>query len=171
MSDIRRRAPVHILPFLALALFAAAPASAQTLLLSVRETSNGAEVPGPRSAEEGLESALFDKGFIVFDLPAASPLPTAADLAASAQAVGAEAALLVQVDYRDAPRGTGLLQISGKARFTLVDAAGTLRVKGVEEASNREREKQLTLPELGREIGARVAARVIASFSVPSKGR
>jgi hypothetical protein len=171
MPVIRHRAAVRILPFLALALLAAAPVSAQTLLLSVRETSSGTEISGPRSASEGLESALFDKGFIVFDLPAASPLPTLADLAASAQAAGAEAALLVQVDYRDAPRGGDLSQVYGRASFTLVDAAGTLRVKGVEEANNREREKPLTRLELGREVGARVAARVVASFQVPAKGR
>jgi hypothetical protein len=168
--DSARSRRLLIPALLVAAISAAAPISAQTLLLSVWETTGGSELTGPRTASEGLESGLFDKGFIVFDLPAATPRPSAADLAASAQAVGAEAALLVEVDYHDAPRGTGISQVSGKARFTLVDAAGTLRARGVEEASNRDRVKPLTRLELGREIGARVAARVVAAFESRRKG-
>jgi hypothetical protein len=151
---------------LCLSLFAAAPLSAQTLLLSVRETSGGTGLPAPLPASESLQSTLFDRGFIVIDTPAAGPRPSTEELAGSARSAGAEAALQMQVEYKEAPRGGGLSQISAAARFTLIDAGtGSPRAKGVEEANNLSREKPLTRAELGREIGARVAAKIVAAFT------
>ena len=164
--------PRCITALLALALFAAAPLCAQTILLSVRETSGGTELAAPLPASEGLQGSLFDRGFIIFVVPAAGPRPSVAELAASARSSGAEAALQLQVEYRDAPRGGNLSQVSATARFLLIDAkTGAQRAKGVEEANNRAREKPLTLPELGKEIGLRVAARVVALFGGEKQAR
>ncbi|MGA2480012.1 MAG: hypothetical protein ABSG63_14770 [Spirochaetia bacterium] len=151
---------------LLLALFAAASLPAQTLLLSVRETSGGTDLPAPLPASDGLQSSLFDRGFIVFDMTAGSPRPSTKELAAAARSSGAQAALMVKVEYTEPPRGASLSQLSATASFSLIDPdTGDQKIKGREEASNRRREKPLTLAELGREIGGRVAARVIAAFT------
>jgi hypothetical protein len=151
--------------FLIVALFAASPLAAQTILLSVRESSGGVDLPAPQPASDGLQSGLFDKGFIVFDAPAGVPRPGTKELAAAARSSGAQAVLSVEVEYRDAPRGADLSQVSARASFSLVDAAtGALMTKGVEEASNRQREAPLSRDELGREVGTRIAARVFTSF-------
>jgi hypothetical protein len=147
--------------FLALALALAAPLCAQTMYVAVREASAGAALPAPTPAREGLESGLFAGGIIVLGLvngTGGGP----AQMAAAARAAGAETVLQLQVDYRDPPRGGAVAEISGSARFTLLDAAtGAQRFSGTEAADNKGREKPLGRQEMGREIGARVAARVI----------
>ena len=82
-----------------------------------------------------------------------------------ARSAGAQAILDVQVDYRDANLGGDLTQISGKATYSLIDVAtGTAKVKGAEEANNRDREKLVDRDGLGREIGTLVAARVVTAL-------
>ncbi len=71
---------------------------------------------------------------------ATAPGPGPAGRAASARAAGAEAVLELQVDYRDPPRGGLAAELSGSAKFTLLDAVtGTQRLSGTEAADNRGR--------------------------------
>ena len=56
-------------------------------------------------------------------------------------------------------------ELPGKATYSLIDVAtGTAKVKGAEEANNRDREKLVDRDGLGREIGALVAARVVTAL-------
>jgi hypothetical protein len=140
---------------------AALPASAQTVLLVVRENVDSAALPPPFPVREGVSGSLFSSGVIVLDAPGSAPLPGAAELARMARAAGAEAVLEVATDYADTRVGTDLLRISARTKWSMLDAA-TSRVigTGTEEATNRDREKDVDRLALGGEIGRKVAEQV-----------
>jgi hypothetical protein len=159
------RRPLAVLCALFAIALAAAPLAAQTILVVVHEAVGGAELAQQLPTREGLESSLFEKGFIVFDTPVGSPRENAVELIRVARSAGAQAIVQVEVDYRDAPLAGSLTQITGKATFSLIDVAtGAARMKGAEEANNRDREKLVTREGLGREIGTLVAARVVTAL-------
>ena len=145
----------------ALAFAMAVPLPAQTILLAVRETVRGVPLPTPFAAWESLEAALFDHGFIVFDIRVSTPSPSRGELARVAREAGAGLALELRVTYVDTPISTHLVQIEGTADFALIDAVtGEVTVQGGEKATNRDRERDVDRPALGREIGTLVAAAV-----------
>ena len=147
--------------FLLVSMTAALPATAQTILLAVGESANGAPVAPPLPAREGVAGSLFDSGFVVFDLPGGGVPRAPAEMIGVARAAGADFVLVVRVQYADSSLGAGALLISAGATFTLTDAAsGVVTAKGEASASNEKREKNVDREALGREIGAAVAARV-----------
>ena len=145
----------------ALAFVMAAPLPAQTILLAVRETVSGVPLPTPLPARESLEGGLFDQGFIVFDIRVSTPSPSRGELARIARTAGAGLVLEVLVTYVDTPISTHLVQTAGTADFALIDAdTGEVTAQGGEKATNRDRERDVDRPALGREIGTLIAARI-----------
>jgi hypothetical protein len=143
------------------ALAAAVPVTAQTILLTVQESVNGATISPPLPAREGVAGSLFDGGFIVIDLPQEAPTRGAAEMIGVARSAGADLLLDVRVQYSDHPLGGGVARISGSAAFTLTDtASGVVRAKGEEAVTNAKREKDVDRVILGQEIGRIVVARV-----------
>jgi hypothetical protein len=143
---------------LLLALFAAeAPVlTAQSLLIVVRETLNGVDVPEPLPARETLAETLFDDGIIVFDLPGGAPpdslLPTAA-------AAGADYLLELTVDFTS--QGTTFPRLDAHASYSLRAAGGgAVVLRGSLDGTNEGRETSVDRPALARELGGTVAARI-----------
>lgn len=140
---------------LSLAAFLSAQgAAAQTVLLVVVETANSQALPPPLAVREGVSASLFDAGCIVLDAPGSGKLPAPADIARLARSAGAERALEVATDYADTSLEAGVLRISARTTYTLIDTAtnGVL-TRGTREASNRDRERDVTRASLGAEIG------------------
>lgn len=142
-------------------LLAALPAAAQTVLLVVRESVDSTALPPPLPVREGVSDRLFDSGVIVLDVPGSAPLPSAAELARMARAAGAEAVLEVATDYADTRVGADLLRISARTKWSILDASTSRLIgSGTEEATNRDREKDVNRLTLGGEIGRKVAEQV-----------
>jgi hypothetical protein len=154
----------------ALSLVLAAPLPAQSILLAVRETVGGVPLSTRLPAGESLEGALFNQGCIVFDIRASVPPQARDELARIARTGGAELVLEVNVSYVDTPISTHLVRISGTGDFALINAeTGDVTARGEEQATNRDREREVDRPALGQEIGARIAARVVKTLrSEPS---
>ena len=145
----------------ALALIMAPPLAAQTILLAVRETVGGVSLSAALTAQDSLEGGLFDQGFIVFDIRVSTPSPSREELARIARAAGAGLVLEVLVMYVKTPISAHLIQIAGTADFALLDAVtGEVTAQGQEQATNRDRERDVDRPALGREIGTLIAARI-----------
>jgi hypothetical protein len=155
--------PLPLRSALALAcLLAGLPAAAQTLLLVVQENANSKPLPPPSGVRESLTSDLFDAGYIVLDAPGSSPLRVAAELAQVGQSAGADIVLTVATDYSDAPLGD-LLRISARTTYALIESTtGATLAHGPREATNKDRERDVSRTVLGGEIGRDVAARVKA---------
>jgi hypothetical protein len=152
---------VRIPALVALALILAAPLPAQTILLAVREMAGGVPLPTPLPVRESLEGSLFDQGFIVFDFRVPSPSPSREELARIGRSAGAGCVLEVLVTYVDTAISTHLVRIVGTADFALIDVdTGEVTAQGGEKATNRDREREVDRPALGREIGTLVSARV-----------
>ena len=142
-------------------VLAGLPAAAQTLLLVVQENANARPLPPPYSVRESISSDLFDAGYIVLDAPGSSPLPAAAELAQSAQSAGADLVLAVATDYTDMPLPLDMLRISARTTYALIDSATSAIVAhGTREATNKDRERDVSRAILGGEIGREVAAQV-----------
>ncbi len=158
---------MKFLLFLLPALLAAAPpVTAQSLLLSVRETLNGSPQANPLSSREGLAAALFDDGFIVFDLPGGAP-PEPDGILKIAVAAGADYVLELIVDFSGS--GAGAPRVTAHAEYALRKAAGGLVVlRGTLDGTNRDRESTVDWPALGREMGGVVADKVRQRLTVPA---
>jgi len=151
---------IVFLPLLA-GLLAALPAAAQTVLLVVRENVDSAALPPPFPVREGLSASLFDAGVIVLDAPGSEEMPAASEAARLALAAGAEAVVEVATVYADTKLDKDLLRISARTTWTVLDASTSRPIgSGTEEATNRDREKDVDRLALGGEIGRRVADRV-----------
>jgi hypothetical protein len=147
-------------------LVSAVPLPAQTLLLDVRESVNGAPLPPPLPSWDGLESRLFDEGFIVFDVASSPAAPDQGELTRLARTAGADLILVVTVEYAETAIGIELVRSTGRATYVLTDAGtGTVRASGKEQASNRDRERDVDRQALGREIGKLVGGRVATALN------
>ena len=148
-----------------LAFIMAAPLPAQAILLAAREAVGGVPLPTPFAVREILEETLFDQGFIVFDIALSNPPQSRGELARIARTAGADLVLEVLVTYVDTPISTHLVQIAGTADFALIDAVtGEVTTQGREKAANRDRERDVDRPALGREIGTLVAAHIVQAL-------
>jgi hypothetical protein len=79
----------------------------------------------------------------------------------TARSAGADLILRVSVAYRETSISARLVQRSGRATYTLTDAAtGAVRTKGMQDASNRDREAEVDRHALGEELGALVAKKI-----------
>ena len=157
-----------------MALVGAAPLSAQTVLLVVRESVDGKPLPPPLAAKEGLGSGLFDAGFIVVDFPDSARAPEPAEVTQTARTAGADLILTVSVVYTESAIGSSLVRRSAHAAYTLTDMdSGRVRTRGVQDASNKDRETDVDRRALGKELGARVAKRItdaLSSVVLPADG-
>ena len=136
---------------------------AQSLLIVVRETLNGAPLTAPLSSREALASSLFDAGLIIFDLPGPAP---AAGLLATAAGAGADYLLEVTVDYSSA--GSGQARVDGHLAYTLRSVpGGAVVLRGTLDGTNRGREGTVTQQALGLEMGGLVAQKVSGRLSQP----
>lgn len=153
-----------------LALAAAPPSGAQTILLMVVEAANSQRLAPPLAVREGVSASLFDAGCIVLDAPAGK-LPAPADAARLAREAGAEVVLEVATEYADTSVGTNLLRISARTTYSLIDpvTSGVL-ARGTREATNRDREKDVGRIALGAEIGKDVAQAVRAFLDQRARG-
>ncbi len=142
-------------------VMAALPAAAQTLLLVVRERADARPLLPPLPVREGISGSLFDAGFIVIDAPGSAPVPGPAELARLARSAGAEVVLEVAAEYVDSSIGADLVRISARTSFALIDSAtGGIVAQGTQEATNKDRERDVSRAVLGSEIGREVAVRV-----------
>ncbi len=158
----------RIFRILAVLLLAAAalPVTAESILLAVRETADGAGLTPPLPAREGIAGSLFDAGFIVFDLPGDPAARSTNEMVRLARSAGAELFLDVRVQYTDRALGAGVVRITGAASFTLVDAAtGVVKAKGQRTVDNTNREKNVDRAALGQELGRTLAARITDALS------
>jgi hypothetical protein len=130
-------------------------------LLVVRESAQAKPLPPPFAVREGISASLFDAGFIVIDAPGTAPLPGPAELARLARSAGANIVLEVATVYADKDLETDLLRISARTSFALIDSAtGRVLTQGTQEATNKDREREVSRAALGGEIGRTVALRV-----------
>ncbi|HTZ53157.1 MAG TPA: hypothetical protein VMF68_15920 [Spirochaetia bacterium] len=146
---------------LAAVLGLAMPAGTQTVLLVVRENVDSSALPPPFPVREGLSNGLFDAGVIVLDAPGSERMPPTAEAVRLAAAAGAEAVVEVATVYTDTKLQKDLLRIAARTTWTVLDAATSRTVgSGTEEATNRDREKEVDRLALGGEIGRKVAAQI-----------
>jgi len=158
------KAPSRILLRVLLAgacLLAALPATAQTVLLVVREKKDAQPLPPPLPVREGVSGSLFDAGFIVIDAPGTAPVPGTAELARLARSAGADLVLQCSTDYTDSSIGADLVRISARTSFALIDSStGGVVVRGTRDATNKDREREVGRAALGTEIGKDIAGQV-----------
>lgn len=151
----------RLLPLLLVSLISAAPIAAQTLLLVVRESTDGKPLPPPLPTKEGLGSALFDAGYIVLEFPDTPAALDPAELRRTARSGGADLIVSVTVEYAETAISLNLVRRSGRADYSLADATnGAVRAKGKLEASNKDRERGVDRRALGQEIGRTLAEKV-----------
>jgi len=153
---------IHARAGLALAcLFAALPVTAQTVLLVVREKVDARPLPPPLAVREGISGSLFDAGFVVLDAPGSAPVPGPAELARLARSAGADVVLEVATEYADTALGTDLVRISARTSYALIDSSTSgIVAHGTQEATNKDRERDVDRAALGSEIGRNVAIEV-----------
>ncbi len=158
----RSRYPWLLAPALLAGLSAAVPASSQTVLLVVRENVDSTTLAPPYPVREGVSDSLFSAGVIVLDAPGTQAMPGAAEAARLARAAGAEAVVEVATVYADTKLDKDLLRISARTTWTILEASTSRLVgSGTEEATNRDREKDVDRLKLGAEIGRKVADQVM----------
>ena len=142
------------------------PATAQTVLLVVREKKDAQPLPPPLAVREGVSGSLFDAGFIVIDAPGTAPVPGPAELARLARSAGAELVLQCSTDYSDSRLGADLLRISARTSFALIDSStGGIIAQGTRDATNRDRELEVGRLALGAEIGKDIAGQVMKAVA------
>jgi hypothetical protein len=142
-------------------LLAALPASAQTVLLVVRENANARPLPPPLAVREGVSGSLFDAGIIVLDAPGSAPMPGAPELARLARSAGAQVVIQCSTEYADTPIGRDLVRISARTTFAVIDSStGAVIAQGTQDATNKDREHDIGREALGGEIGKAVVLQV-----------
>lgn len=146
-----------------LCLLAAAPAApAESLLLAVWETVDGAPAPKPPPAIEGIFEGLFDAGHIVFDTGSGTPSSTE-DLAEMARRGGARYVLEARISFTTSTTADGAKEIEVSAQYTLIAAGSASRLgAGTVADSNKGRERDVDLSTLGSECGKMIASKVNA---------
>jgi hypothetical protein len=161
---MKRSSPVRLRNVLALAcLLAGLPAAAETLLLVVQDGADSRPLPQPSPVREGLTGDLFDAGYIVLDAPTSTPFPGAAELSQLARSAGADFVVAVVTDYTDTPLPLDYLRITARTSYSLIDASTSVVIAhGTRDATNKDRERNVTRVLLGAEIGTDVAAQVKA---------
>ncbi|HYW81963.1 MAG TPA: hypothetical protein VFB30_01830 [Spirochaetia bacterium] len=156
----------RLVPFFSMALICAAPLAAQTVLLVVQESVDGKPLPPPLAAKEGLGSGLFDAGFIVFEFPDSDKAPDRAVVTHTARSTGADLILTVTVQYTETAIDSRLVRRSAHAAYALTNAEnGAVRTKGMQDASNKNREADVDQRALGLELGAGVARKVAGALA------
>jgi len=149
-----------------MALVGAATLPAQTVLLVVRESVDGKPLPPPLAVKEGLGSGLFDAGYIVFEFPDSDKAPDQAVVTQTALSAGADLVLTVSVVYTETAASSRLVRRSARAAWALTNAEnGAVRTKGMQDASNKDREADIDRRGLGVELGARIATKVAEALS------
>jgi hypothetical protein len=162
----------RLLPVFWIALISTTPLAAQTILLVVQESLAGTPLPSPLAAKEGLGSGLFDAGYIVFEYPDSDKAPDQAVVMQTARSTGADLVLNVSIAYTETSISTRLVRCAGRATYALIGAAnGEVRLKGLQDASNKDREGEIDRRALGKELGTflarKVAQAIIAAARTP----
>ncbi len=135
-------------------------AGAESILVSAQESADGSVLQPPNAAAEGMEAALYDAGFIVFESESAGTGGNPSDLARTAREGGTDLILVLRVDYAAAQSG-GATSTTGHAVWSLLDSATALELaEGAEDLSNQGREKTMDRPSLGQALGRTIAAKV-----------
>jgi hypothetical protein len=152
--------PLFAAVLLTAALFIASTgtAGAQAILLVVQESDAGQALSEPLPVREGVDSSLFESGFIVFDVPGAPPARD--ELARMARSSGADLILTISVTWEDTANTTPL-RTAGRATFSAAKAAtGASIADGTASATNKGREKDADRMRLGAEMGVQIAEQV-----------
>lgn len=157
----------RILAFVLL-LLPVLPTPAETFLVVVTETDDGAPSRPPQAAREGIFSALFDGDHIGFEFPAGEPIPAPDALRLLAVEAGAGTVALVVVDWHQERLVGGALRVSGRGKLVLVDAQTGAETASVPLAvANDGREQIADRPRLGVEIGIALIAAFRTVSAVP----
>jgi hypothetical protein len=131
------------------------PPAAETFLVAVAETDDGAPSPPPSAAREGIFAALFDAEHIAFELPSGEKLPSTDELRRLAIEAGAGTVAIVMVDWHREPMSGGALRVRARGSIVLVDAlTGHETHRRAFEVANEGRELTAGRPRLGAEIGS-----------------
>jgi len=141
-----------------LAIPAAQRLCAQSVLLVVVEAANSRPLAPPLAVREGLSSSLFDAGCIVLDSPGSAALPGPAEAARMARSAGAQVVLEVATEYSDTTLDADILRISARTTYTVIDSStSNVLARGTRNATNRDRERDVSRAALGSEIGKDLA--------------
>jgi len=156
----------RLVPFICVALICAVPLAAQTVLLVVQESIDGKPLPPPLAAKEGLGSSLFDAGYIVFEFPDSDTGLDRAAVTQTARSAGADLILIVTVQYTETAIDSRLVRRSAHAAYALTNTEdGAVRTKGMQDASNKDREADVDRRALGEELGAGVGKKVARALA------
>jgi hypothetical protein len=141
------------------------PCAGESFLLVGEETVDGIRQPRPLASAEGIMSAVFEDGQIIFDTGA---LEVAVDWEARgfseplALAVQGRAdfvmAAVIDSHLIAAAEPPGFLS---RARFYLLDAAGEFAASGELELSNLGREEELPYAALQYQLGTEIGRRLL----------
>ncbi|HVP19937.1 MAG TPA: hypothetical protein VMU36_13175 [Spirochaetia bacterium] len=168
MSRARRIALIGLSFLILGALSAAGTLSAETVLVAVRETVDGAPSDPPLPAVDGVSSGLFAAGHIVFDAGSRGSSGIG-DLVEVAREGGAGWLLDVSVAYKQTKLDQGAVRVAGSASFSLVNAlTGVTSLSDRVAGSNAGREKKIDLTALGVELGRLISQRVTRALPTPS---
>jgi hypothetical protein len=153
---------------LTLGVLAVRALSAETVLVAVRETVDGTPGAPPLATVDGVSSALFAAGHIVFDAGSLGASATG-ELVRAAREGGAGWLLQITVAYTQTKLDRGAVRVAGSASFSLVNAqTGTTSLSDRLAASNAGREKSVDRAALGIELGRLISQRVTRVLRTPS---
>lgn len=168
---MRRSARAALVCLLSLTLataLAAGALSAETVLVAVRETVDGAPSDPPLPAVDGVSSGLFAAGHVVFDAGSRGSSEIG-DLVEVAREGGAGWLLSITVAYTQTKLDQGAVRVAGSASFSLVNAqTGVTSLSDRVAGSNAGRERNINLTALGVELGRLISQRVTKALPTPS---
>ena len=149
-------------------VLAAGTLSAETVLVAVRETVDGAPSDPPLPAVDGVSSGLFAAGHVVFDAGSRGSSEIG-DLVEVAREGGADWLLRITVAYSQTKLDQGAVRVAGSAAFFLVNAqTGVTSLSDRVAGSNAGRERNINLTALGVELGRLISQRVTKALPTPS---
>jgi hypothetical protein len=159
-----------LLAILALLICPACSSYAETILIAVTETVDGAQLLPPLPVREAVAASLFDSGAIVFDIPESTPPRGPEELLRAAQAGGADLLLVLEADYLNTKLASGLVRIAVAASFALIDAvSGKSISRGEADLDNRDHERDMNREALGKEMGRLLAGRIAVLLSARAR--
>ncbi len=147
---------------------AAATLQAETVLVAVKETVDGAQSPPPLPSVDGVFAGLFAAGHVVFDAGSHDPSATG-ELVEAARQGGAGWLLQITVSYTQTKLDQGAVRVAGSASFSLVNATtGVTSLSDKVAVSNTGREKSMDRTALGVELGKLISQKVTKALPTPS---
>jgi hypothetical protein len=169
LMSLRPRIALIALFTATLAFCAAGALGAETIMIAVQESVDGAPSQPPLPTLEGVSGALFDAGHIVFDAGKLAPSVKTAELARIARDANAGWLLRVNVVYTQTKVDKDSVRVACSATFSLVNAEnGTTSLSDKVSATNAGRERNMDRAALGMELGKLISQKVVRALPSPS---